>query len=85
MALDLNFPKLHWDNEQKAVKQNLNVMVMILGAVVLSGLILIGVIKLELGLELALGVIIGFAGLLNWFLYRYLVTRGVQLFADLLS
>jgi len=83
MAIDLNFPKLHWDNEQKAVKQNLNVMIMIMIAVVFSGLIIFAVIKMHLGLAATLLIIFGFGGLLNLFLYRYLKTKGAKLFADL--
>ncbi|MEL7566265.1 MAG: hypothetical protein AAGU27_15460 [Dehalobacterium sp.] len=83
MALDLNFPKLHWDNEQKAVKQNLNVMIMIMIAVVFSGLILFGVIKMHLGLATTLMIIFGLGGLLNLLLYRYLITKGAKLFAAL--
>lgn len=85
MAIDLHFPKLHWDNEQKAVKQNLNVMIMMMIAVVFSGLILFGVIKLHLGLGTTFIVIIGFGGFLNGLIYRYLTTKGVKLFAALES
>lgn len=83
MAVDLHFPKLHWENEQKAVKQNLNVMIMMMVAAVFAGLTVFGAVKLHLGLWPAFTGIIGLWSVINLLLYRYLMTRGVKLFAAL--
>lgn len=47
---DLLWPKLNWDNEQKAVKQNVNVLFGMLVPILLAGLMLGLVIGLELTL-----------------------------------
>ena len=60
IIFELHWPKLNWDNEQKAVKQNMNVLYGILTSVLFAGLILAPVILLKPGLlSTALVVILG--------------------------
>ncbi len=73
IVFDLQWPKLHWDNEQKAVKQNLNVIyqMFISFAVVAAGLVPVFVWPMPfwLGLLVVLGVpaVVAFAA---WALVR---------------
>lgn len=69
---ELYWPKLHWDHEQKAVKQNLNVLVEILGGMGLMGLAIYGgTVLMNIGvLPVAmLFITIGAAVLVNIILY----------------
>lgn len=78
--IDLTFPKLHWDNEQKAVKQNMNVVLHMLVAVVSAAAVVVPSIVLRLDLWIVaagLIVIFGFADLV---LYGLVKSAGVSLF-----
>lgn len=78
LLIDIYFPKLIWDNEQKAVKQNLNVFVNMVIGFVFSGLSIFIVIKLNLELiSVVLFLTIVF-GLLDYVLYSVLMTLGVN-------
>ena len=80
IIIDLNFPKLNWDNEQKAVKQNMNVLFNMLINVLLAG----GIAYLAIIFTPSIGVVL--SGILiisivfNTLLYKFLVTNGVRLF-----
>ena len=50
MLFELLWPKLKWDNEQKAVKQNLNVLYGILVGILLAALAIITVVAFALPL-----------------------------------
>ncbi|MHB1454940.1 MAG: putative ABC transporter permease subunit [Saccharofermentanales bacterium] len=54
MIFDLYMPKIKWDNEQKAVKQNMNVLYGMLFAGICIGLTVVPVVKLELPFPQAL-------------------------------
>ncbi|USG66713.1 hypothetical protein NDK47_05285 [Brevibacillus ruminantium] len=76
IVIDLNMPKLDWDSEQKAVKQNLNTLIPLIFTFVLSGAVLFFAIWGG-----ATGVVMTsvlFAGLciLDLILYRVLMTKG---------
>ena len=80
MIIDLNFPKLVWDNEQKAVKQNMNVLFNMLISVTFAGLVIYAAMKLSLSLWTVFGSIIVLFGILDVVLYKILMTKGVKLF-----
>lgn len=80
MLIDLKFPKLHWDNEQKAVKQNMNVVITMLIACAAAAAVVIPSIILKLNLWIvfaALAVIFGFADAV---LYGLIKSAGVDLY-----
>ncbi|MHB8964217.1 MAG: putative ABC transporter permease subunit [Saccharofermentanales bacterium] len=54
MVFDLYMPKIKWDNEQKAVKQNMNVLYGMLLAGAFAGIIVFTVVKLHLSFPQAL-------------------------------
>lgn len=80
MILDLYNPKLNWDNEQKAVKQNLNVIFNMLIGIVFAGLSLLVIFTLKLSLNMTVFLIIGIYGLLDIALYKFLSTQGVKIY-----
>jgi len=53
IIFELYWPKLHWDNEQKAVKQNMNVLYGMVAALIIAGLAIAPVIVFELPLPVA--------------------------------
>lgn len=58
IIFELYWPKLNWDSEQKAVKQNMNVLYGILVSAVLAGLAIVPVVVLHLNLATAVVVLI---------------------------
>ncbi|HWR61670.1 MAG TPA: hypothetical protein VN580_08680 [Clostridia bacterium] len=80
ILIDLNFPKLVWDNEQKAVKQNFNVILNMLAGIVLAGITVFISIALNFTLMMTFLLIVVLFGLLDLLLYSILSTVGVRLF-----
>ena len=77
--IDLNFPKLQWDTEQKAVKQNLNVLISMIICIALGGLTVFVVIKFNLSKWAVFALIVGLYSSLNVVLYYLLGTKGVSM------
>ncbi|HWQ30640.1 MAG TPA: hypothetical protein VN549_06590, partial [Negativicutes bacterium] len=65
ILIDLNFPKLVWDNEQKAVKQNFNVVLNMLVGLVMAGVPVFIAIALHFTLLQAFLAILLLFGLLD--------------------
>ncbi len=80
MLIDLNFPKLNWDNEQKAVKQNMNVMINMLVAIISAAAIVIPSIILKLDVWLVFAALILIFGFVDAILYGLIKSAGVHLF-----
>lgn len=78
--IDLNFPKLHWDTEQKAVKNNMNVIFNMLIGAVIGGLSIYLVFRFKLAMWSAFGVITLIFLILDIVLYFLLSTVGVKLY-----
>lgn len=83
LFIDLNFPKLHWDNEQKAVKQNMNV----LANMAVGGLVAFAagfcIIKFNFGLWQSFGILVCVFGVLDLVLYKLLSSVGTRLYEKL--
>jgi len=77
--IDLNFPRLNWDTEQKAVKQNLNVMISMIICIALGGLTVFLVIKFELTKWAVFALITVLCAILDLVLYYLIGTKGVKL------
>jgi ABC-2 type transport system permease protein len=80
ILIDLNFPKLHWDNEQKAVKQNMNLMFSMLIAAVVAAVVVIPVIILHLNVWIVFAALIVIFGFADAVLYGLIKSAGVNLF-----
>jgi ABC-2 type transport system permease protein len=83
MLLDLLNPKLNWDNEQKAVKQNLNLIFNMLICVIFAGVNIFVAASLSLTLIQAHIGILTVYGLLDLLLYYILSTYGVKLYQNI--
>lgn len=77
--IDLNFPKLQWDTEQKAVKQNLNVLISMIICIAFGGLTVFMIIKFNLSKWAVFALIVGLYSSLNVALYYLLGTKGVSM------
>jgi ABC-2 type transport system permease protein len=83
IMIDLAFPKLQWDTEQRAVKQNMNVLIEMFGGFAVAGLTVFLIIFLHLGLWASFGVLVAVYGMLDILLYWMISTMGVNMFKKL--
>jgi ABC-2 type transport system permease protein len=83
ILIDLNFPKLVWDNEQKAVKQNFNVVINMLASTLMAGITIFISIALKFTLPMTILLIVILFGLLDLLLYNILSTVGVRLYGNI--
>lgn len=81
--IDLNFPKLMWDTEQKAVKQNFNVMISMIICVAIGGLTVFMIIKFNLAKWAVFGLIAVIFTILDFVLYYLLGTKGVKMLSKM--
>ena len=83
IIIDLNYPKLNWDNEPRAVKQNFNVLViMILGSLI-TGIVIFSTIQLHMSFHIILPLIIIIFSIIDIVLYKIITTRGVNLYKNI--
>lgn len=83
LAIDMVRPKLDWDNEQKAVKQNLNVLLSMLVSILLGGAIIYAAIRFFPSMDSAAICMFGLFSFLAVVLYLWLVTRGAALYREI--
>lgn len=81
--VDITRPKLDWDNEQKAVKQNMNVLINGLPCIALAALTVFIVFKAKLELIAAVALIIGVFGTIDFILYKMLMTKGKKMYSSI--
>jgi ABC-2 type transport system permease protein len=80
ILIDLSFPKLSWDTEQRAVKQNMNVIIEMLAGFALTGLTIFGIVSLGLSLWVSFGILVAVYGIVDLVLYWIISTAGVNMF-----
>lgn len=85
ILIDLNFPKLNWDNEVKAVKQNFNVVITLLIGVITAAGIGFLVVKFEdhsfiISIALSLTLLI-----IDFILYKFTIIKGVDIIQSIES
>ncbi|MGI6113273.1 MAG: putative ABC transporter permease subunit [Mahellales bacterium] len=83
MLLDIRNPKLNWDSEQQAVKQNLNVLLNMVICIVAAAATVFIVYISNMGLWTAFVVLLAGYIIINMLLYRLLMNRGVRLIGQL--
>lgn len=83
IILDIMNPKLNWDSEHKAVKQNMNVVFSMMIGIACAGAAVLAVLKLEITLIPAFLLIFAVFGLLDIGLYSFLKTKGVRMFENI--
>lgn len=83
LIIDILQPKLQWENEQQAFKQNLNVLISMVVSILLGGIILYLVVRfIHSPVWAALFMLLCF-GLAALILYYWLMTWGVQRYHNL--
>lgn len=83
ILIDLTFPKLQWDSEQRAVKQNINVLILMLLGFVIGGITVAVIIITKLTLWQAFAAIVVVYGLIDSILYWLINTYGIVRFKNL--
>lgn len=83
ILIDLNFPKLNWDNEVKAVKQNFNSFINVIIGLVTAGLFSFPIMAFRQSISVIaifeLAVII----ILDYILYKITVEKGALIFENI--
>lgn len=80
ILIDLNYPKLYWDNEQKAVKQNMNVIASIIISMIVAAVVIVPTAIFKLNVWMAFGGVLLVFGFANAALYGLIKSVGVRLF-----
>lgn len=83
LLIDIIHPKLDWDNEQKAVKQNVNVVWSMSFSILLGGSIIYIAIRFFNNPSAAAVFMLVCFGLTALFLYYWLMTRGIEFYRKL--
>ncbi|NPV93047.1 MAG: hypothetical protein HPY50_19955 [Firmicutes bacterium] len=83
LLIDIYRPKLDWDNEQTAVKRNLNIVLAMMASILVGGAVALAVfLTCGTPVEAAL-LMLTVYGLLGVFGYYLLMTRGVRRYEEL--
>lgn len=83
ILLDLKFPKLNWDNEQKAVKQNINGVLIMFMSIAFGFLNFLPILLLNQGYKEIFIGLFAFYGLLDILIYRIAAHQGSRWFDEL--
>lgn len=83
LIIDLYYPKLNWDNEQKAVKQNFNIIGNMALNTILAVITATLFIKLNLNLITTILLIVAIYTLINILMYIFLKNKGVAIFNNI--
>lgn len=81
--IDLNFPKLNWDNEVKAVKQNFNVFITLLFGVILAAAIVFIVLNFKnyaFTVSILLSLILA---VIDFILFKFTMNKGTKIIANI--
>lgn len=78
LLVDIAMPKLNWDTEQKAVKQNLNGVIAIFVSMGVGVLIVLIGVKLQLSLLMSSVLLPVVFGAIDIFLYKILISFGAK-------
>jgi len=79
IIIDLINPKLKWDSEQKAVKQNINGMITMFGGAAIIGVMIFLLFKLSLEMKTILLIAIVVTGILDLIMYLIIDKKGSYL------
>jgi len=76
ILIDSQFPKLHWDTEQKAVKQNFNVMISLFINLIVAGIVIGSILYFGWSLPMVFIVLFAVFTIANALLYRIITRNG---------
>ena len=81
--IDLSYPKLDWDNEQRAVKQNFNVIVGMIIGLLAAGAVVFITIELNIVFSIIFPSILIIFLAADVIFYKIVTTRGVELYKNI--
>lgn len=80
ILFELKFPKLNWDNEQRAVKQNMNFVITMFGSWAVTALSIFLIVKSGLQMWYVFSIIVAVCGLIDLALYYVIMNVGQKWF-----
>ncbi len=83
LLLDINFPKLVWDNEYKPIKQNWNVAINTFASALLGASVIVSAVMLGISFRNEVILLTLLLVVLNLLMYRVLLTAGVKTLANI--
>jgi hypothetical protein len=83
LLLDINYPKLVWDNEYKPIKQNWNVVIGIFVSILFGACIIYLAFVKEMSIVFQFLVLILLLALMNLIIFRVLISKGTTLLSSL--
>lgn len=78
ILIDLTFPKLNWDTEQKAVKQNMNGMLNMVIGIAVAVIVIFVVVEFKINLNITFVAIAVLFTLIDFVLFNLICTYGVK-------
>ncbi|MBC2581187.1 putative ABC transporter permease subunit [Clostridium sp. DJ247] len=81
--IDLNFPKLNWDNEVKAVKQNLNGVIALFIGIIIAAILGFFIITVSSKAILVSMLAFIILTIIDYLLYKVVMSKGVGLFKNI--
>lgn len=76
LMIDVISPKLNWDNEQKAVKQNMNSVFSMIVNILVAGIVVAITFLLDLNMMMLFALLLVLFSVITFVLYRVLITKG---------
>jgi len=82
LLIDLKRPKINWDNEIKAVKQNMNLLFNILLGMIITGISVFLSIKLNINMIFAILIFVFGIAFINYIIYKLLKNKAYSLIME---
>lgn len=82
ILIDIMMPKLEWDNEQKAVKQNLNVLFAVIPALIVGVITVVPVVFIKPNFIITFMVILVIYAVIDFVVYKAVCEKGTDILKD---
>lgn len=82
ILIDIMMPKLEWDNEQKAVKQNLNVLFAVIPALIVGVVTVVPVVMIRPNFIVTFMVILVVYAIIDFVVYKAVCEKGTDILRD---
>lgn len=82
ILIDIMMPKLEWDNEQKAVKQNLNVLFAVIPALIVGVITVVPVVIMRPDFIITFMVLLVIYAVIDFVVYKAVCEKGTDILKD---
>jgi len=82
ILIDIMMPKLEWDNEQKAVKQNLNVLFAVIPALIVGVITVVPVVITRPNFIITFMVLLVIYAIIDFVVYKVVCEKGTDILKD---